>query len=271
MNNINTYTKPLEKFPNKEWAIIAPISLSKVLNDQSPENIKETLYDLLPKVKTPGISVSILHTTSLYGKFDWDYRKWERITEQTNRTLINSLSTEVTKPLAINMNYLQFINRSQLRLLALVDIEWCFNKLSDIYENDSEFQELMKLDCQECNRELSNEQINFFLEEHLITTLVSRNKIIISQTLVQNPKWQLRMYPGAPLRHQVYMMQKRIWLGSPNYKNWIQQYEYSWYNSENKLMYDMSKIDLDTYKRDIWELDEKIYNWNQNPQQKLDF
>lgn len=245
------YTKPLEKFPTKEGTLILPISLSKVQNEQEAEIVRDMLYDCLSKIKKPGVSASVVYTTSLYWKCNWDHSKRERITENYHRQLINSLEQSTNNPIAINMQYLQFINRSQLRLFSNIDFDSKFKQLQEIFDKDTEFQDHMKTDAQDFWRDLSPEQRDFFLEEHLMSTLVSKNKIIVSQPLVPNPKRQLRWYPWAPLRHQVYMMQKNIGAWNPDFNKLTQQYEYSRYDYKDKLLYDMSKINLDSYKREI--------------------
>jgi hypothetical protein len=79
-------------------------------------------------------------------------------------------------------------------------------------------------------------------------TLIAKNKVKIHQQHVPDPRWQLRCYPWAPLRHQVYMIQKGLVWWPYDTKNRHQAYEYSRYDHKQKLLYDMTKINVDYYE-----------------------
>ena len=99
-------------------------------------------------------------------------------------------------------------------------------------------------DAQYCKRELTDEQLNFFLEEHFMLYLISKGKVILPNEYIQGrEKWILWCYPGKPLKGQIYVYQKNplnIELSENPYQN-------CFYDLESKKLIDFMRIDLDTY------------------------
>jgi hypothetical protein len=146
-------------------------------------------------VRKPGVSASFIFGDALYQQFDGNYQKRQNITENTCQALINELSAVPDEKIPLDMSYVQFLTRSQMRLFAQLNIHKHFCILQELYDKDTQFQAYMKADCEGFGRELTDAQRDFFLEEHLLMTLIAKNKVKIHQQHVPDPRWQLRCYP----------------------------------------------------------------------------
>jgi len=130
-------------------------------------------------------------------------------------------------------------------LLDTDKFSYYFNALKETYNKDKQFQEYMSWDAKMTKRELNENQINFFLEEHLLLYLIVKGKVPLKNEFVQGKeKWVLNCYPGKPLWGQMYL-HKENFFELENLKN---KYENSWYDLEEKKLYDFERVDLETIK-----------------------
>jgi len=125
------------------------------------------------------------------------------------------------------------------------DFSNLFEQLKTIYKEDKLFQKYLKDDCDIFEKEIDQNQENFFLEESLMFYLLSKNKVKLPNEYIENnQKWILFCYPGNPLKNTVYLYQldpfKLDWKENP--------YQNSFYNLEDKKLIDYSRVDLDSYQ-----------------------
>lgn len=265
-NHKNIYAKIIDRLPRSKGALVFPISLAKMVWDQSASALKDTLYDLLPKIPVPWVSANFVYGTELYQRATNSVEeslRYTNLSEQYHRWLIKTLnkSPEDFYQQPLDIEYFQYMQRSQLRLLTTADLLYVMNSMQEIFDIDTELQEHMQQDAIDCWRELTTAQRDFFLEETIILGFIAKHKLKIPQNRVANPNRHLIAYPWAPIRHHIYMMQR--WYISLDYQNknmlsysynpkrLCQPFEYSWYDHKSKLLYDMSKIDLNNYEKVI--------------------
>jgi len=126
---------------------------------------------------------------------------------------------------------------------------YTFEKLKKIYKKDKLFQKYLKEDFKDLkNKKLKfdNNQIEFFLEEHLMIYLISKGQMQLENKFINgHEKWILIAYPGKPPKALIYIYQKNFFKISNN-KN---KYENSWYDLSGKKLYDFDNIDLKTYSQ----------------------
>lgn len=134
---------------------------------------------------------------------------------------------------------------NQLYLSYRGDFNSDFHLIKKWYQEDMEFQKYLQEDAIHCDgRTLSDSQINFFLEEHLMLYLISKKQVTLPNEYVQGrEKWVLWCYPGVPLKWQIYLYQKNP-LKLESVENIYQNH---FYNLESKKLIDFTKIDLKTY------------------------
>jgi len=117
-------------------------------------------------------------------------------------------------------------------------------KLYKIYQEDNIFQMLLEKDCNTFGKELTENQIFFFLEEHLMMYFIAKRKVELKNEYVPHHDRVLISYPGKPPRHLVYMMQKNFF----NLTDEHNIYAQNRYDLTEKKLYDFTKIDLDSYE-----------------------
>lgn len=124
------------------------------------------------------------------------------------------------------------------------DFDNLLRELKRVYDKDLKFQELVKKDCETFDREMEENQINFFLEEWLMFYLLTKNKVQISNDFIENKQeWILMCYPGNPLRGHVYLYQ----LNPFNFEWNENPYQNAFYNLDTQQLIDFDNVDLNTY------------------------
>ena len=84
-------------------------------------------------------------------------------------------------------------------------------------------------------------QIDFFLEEHLMAHLITKGQVSLYNKFIDGREnWILLAYPDKPPKALTYLYQKDF-LKLDNPKN---VYQDSWYDLEEKKLYDHHKINL---------------------------
>ena len=233
-----------------------PISLSRIANAQSAKMYFETYIPHISpsKILTPTIWANFCYSDMLY-----------MYSDQPATTLKKKYMSEIYKHKNESKKYLgkpqvhlwktpkdasyyipnsfSFDSWTSLYLWYEWDFPFILKRLYDIYQNDSVFQNYLEADCKDNDKLITNDQIMFFLEKHLMMYLISRMKTHLINLYVPNYDWILQSYPGKPLRHQIYIFQQDFF-GLGTSRN---VYADSWYDLWQCILYDMSKIDLKTY------------------------
>ncbi len=119
-----------------------------------------------------------------------------------------------------------------------------FQDFKKLYMKDKLFQKYLKEDAEYCNRELTPEQIGFFLEEHFILYQISKKRFVLPNEYVNGrERWVLWCYPGKPLKGEIYVYQQNPLKLSASENI----YENCRYDLESKKLIDLNRIDLETY------------------------
>lgn len=231
--------------------------MSRIANAQSPSMYFE---DYLPylntgKIQDPSINVHFCYTTDLYYQYSSGYLATNRA-KFTAESIKHKKECEkhISKPLnsphggrQLSIHYAKklfnFYSWFDLYLSYAGDFIVELGKLKKIYYTDELFQTYLKEDCLFSNKEVSEEQILFFLEEHMMSYFIAKMQIHLRHAHNEPTDWVLIAYPWVPLKHHVYIMQQNFWdlPVSGNY------YEDKRYDLTNKILRDLQKIDLATY------------------------
>lgn len=127
--------------------------------------------------------------------------------------------------------------------LGTKDFGLKIREIRSIYKNDKKFQKYLKQDARHDNKDLNENNINFYLEEHLFFYLILNNELEIYNPYVQNrQKWTLFCYPGKPPKAQVYLHQLNPFKLESN-----NLYAASQYDLEDQKLYEFDRIDLHTW------------------------
>ena len=243
----------INKFPPYEGMLVFPISMSRIGNDSqsaktywkyiehfNPSKIDKTK----PKAKVGAIFI--------YTDFLYLYSTQKANILKSN--FMNSMhqhKNSFTKIISGHPNFIHHSVSYKVWSQFYIDNEkfiFLFEKLKLIYKKDKQLQEYIKYDFDKLNnkkRTLDQNQINFFLEEHIMVYLISKKQMKLENEFINGKeKWVLLCYPGKPLKAQIYLHQKNFFKlkADDNY------YQDCWYDLVEKKLYDFNKIDLKTFQ-----------------------
>jgi hypothetical protein len=234
----------IKNLPNQEGIVLFPLSMSKLNNGSSPQELlKEAYYFLRKKIIYPTVGMNFV-----YGDFIYLYSNEKagslkkKFTEMIWGHSNALMSLIVKKRMDFQIQHaFSYMTWSQLYLLSK-DFYIKFEKIRELYNNDPLFQKYAKMDAKDFGKKLDDNQINFFLEENILFYLMLKGQIKLPNEYIQKrEKWLLIAYPGNPIRSLVYLFQKNFFK-LPR----VQIYE-GWYNLETKLFVDFEDVDLETY------------------------
>ena len=239
------------KMPTWTWLLWFPISISNIPNKQDPLKCLEYVEIFSTKSheerRDNWIGVHFSYTDFLYLYNDSSTASVKNKYMNMELNHKNGVLNLLKKDKKYSLGFFSFGVWNQLYL----DIKWglhfpeLLRDLRKIYDNDQLFQKYMKEDAKLFGKELDENQINFFLEEHLMVYLVNKWMIWFPQNdfIRDRQDWILMCYPGTMLKHLAYILQKNFFkLENP--KN---IYEDCLYDTNKRLLYDVSRLDLETY------------------------
>lgn len=246
----------INKFKPGKWILRFPISMARIDNAQSP---KAYFEDYIPyitpsKILTATIGVNFCYGERLYMRSDEPANILKKkytwaISKHKNESIKYIYKPHInlwksSKDATYYVPYaFAFDTWSSLYFGSERDFGSDFGEILKIYNNDQLFQKYLKEDCDACGKEVTENQIMFFLEEHLLMYFVAKRKIQLKNDYIPGHDRVLLCYPWKPLKHQIYIMQQNFFKLSDD-KN---IYANSRYDLEQKKIYDMSKIDLGIY------------------------
>jgi hypothetical protein len=106
-------------------------------------------------------------------------------------------------------------------------------------KEDPELRRLLKIDLN--GRSYTEANINFFLEEIVVSHLITEQFVDLPVTLARPDEWRLMCYPGTTILSQVYVYQQNI---LEKNKNCINEYRGAMYNFKDKILEVFSDIKL---------------------------
>jgi hypothetical protein len=234
----------INKLPKDEGLLIFPLSMSRLLNAHSPiKIIKDLQFFSEKKASIPKIGVNFVYTDFLYlNSNEKSSTLKEKFTEMIWQHSNGLKKTIFKHKYEFQIQHaFSYMTWSQLYLLSSDFINY-FKKFKEIYQNDKLLQKYIREDIKTFNQKINENQINFFLEENLLTYLIIKGQLKLPNEFIQGyEKWVLVCYLGNPIKSFVYLFQKNFFK-LPK----IQPYE-GLYNLETKKFIDFDNVDLETY------------------------
>lgn len=237
--------------PKGMWLLWFGISISNIQTKQLPGKCFEHIEIFWNKPDTQridnGIGAHFSYTDFLYLYNQASTSEVKNKYMQLEIEHKNGFIKLLKRNKKYSEGFFSFGVRNQLYL----DIKWglqfpeMLRELRKIYDKDKLFQKYMLEDAQLFGKALDENQIHFFLEEHLMIYLGIKWMISFHQNdyIKDRQDWILFCYPWVMMKHAAYMMQKNFF----NLENKKNIYENCWYNLEKKILYDVSRLDLETY------------------------
>lgn len=243
---MNTYFD-INKFP-KDWGLLVfPVSMGRIAHGQHQKHYIEWLELFLDKISSNQVGAHFLYSDALYMNFETDAYKTKNAFAQASVSHKQGLMRLVGK------NYKKFQIESAFSFQSWFQMYLShpdfFARLAEvrrIYDNDAEFQKQVSLDAKEHNRELTQNQISFYLEEHLFWYLLTNRELhLVNEFVGHREQWILPCYPGPAPRGQIYLFQ----LDPLKINNNLNPYK-GQYDLEKRVFIDYTKTDLETYNVD---------------------
>ncbi len=246
----------INKFPKGYGILLFPISIARIDNrtGQDPQQCLEYVEHFSPsKVSEPKIGLNVVYGDYLY------LHSQERASDLKQRfmNLVLRHKNAFQKIIKKNSKNFQIQHAfsyqvwNSLYLNYDGDFGSDFRKFKKVYEKDELFQKYLSQDTEYANRELTEDQVNFFLEEFLLLYLISKGKISLPNEYVQGrEKWILWCYPGVPMKGQAYTYQ----INFLNLNTSENPYQNHSYDLAAKKLIDYMKIDLEKYNYSYTDL-----------------
>jgi hypothetical protein len=229
----------------KDWGILwFPISMARISTGQRANDCIKWLDFFKDKVEDPKVGINFVYCDFLYLNSNEPAKKLkEKFMAEiiSHRNGLKKLIFKKRKEYQIQHAF-HFETWGNLYLELDGDFNYLLKEIKELYKKDKLFQKYVKEDVKFFNRKLDQNQISFFLEEHLMAYLVLFKKCKFRNEYVQGrEKWVLLAYPGIPPKAQIYLIQKNPFKFKTD-NSFVGNYDLS----KNKF-YDYSRVSLDSW------------------------
>ncbi|MDQ5957158.1 MAG: uncharacterized protein QG614_133 [Patescibacteria group bacterium] len=235
----------ISKLPQEEGIIFWGISMNRIGNEQSAKKCFEYLKFIDTKIKrTDGIGMVTWYSDYLYFLSD---EKAHVLRDRYKELMMQHKHGFLDLILKDNVwikKAFSFYTFGQVILDNSEIYKSAYDKIYNIYKNDVTFQEYVDFDCKKGNHGLEEKEKIFILEEIVTIYLAAKGQLNFNNRFIQGTEqWVLQLYPGRSLKSEIYLFQLNpLKLFNPKNK-----FENSFYDLKHKVLYDYTRIDIDTF------------------------
>lgn len=239
----------INKLSPEEGIIVFPISMSRISTSQTAEKCWEYLQHFNPeKIAAPLVGLNFLYTEGLYMNLDTNKsaNNMKNSYAEAMLTHKNAFENIIKKHLTKEIQIPQaFFYMSWFQLyLSVKEFRSKFLALKKFAEEDDKLLSYLQEDADYAKKELTKEQINFFLEEHLVLMLLLKRLVKLpNDYILGREKWILNAYPGKPPKALAYLFQ----VNPLQLKGENNRYDATQYDLESKRLYEFGRLDLDSW------------------------
>lgn len=230
----------INKLPSDGY-IVFPLSMNRLNNEQNADNVYGLIEFFEKKISTVGIDGIFLYTNGLY------YNNTEsalEVRKRTNGQMLshkNAVLNKVIKNKKFIPQSMHFLPWDYI-ILNSPNYQEFFQILLKLKDKDKKFRRLLIEGLKE--REENEANINFLLEEIVVTHLIRQKMIEFPRTLVKQDKFRLIVYPGSYLKADLYQWKNKILPQNETANNKINPFYASQYNSAEKVLYNFDELSL---------------------------
>lgn len=236
----------INKLPAEKGLLVFALSMANLQTKQNAAKCLEALRSFSPdKISKPLVGANFIYSDYLYL---YSKKPAPELKESFMHQIINHKNS-LQK--LIEKNHLDFQIQHAFSFMVwnqlyvgTKNFNELFISVKEIFLKDKLFQKYMSEDCALFQREMEENQINFFLEESLMAYLLAKNQIILPNNFIENnQKWILLCYSGRPIKSMIYLAKlnpfKLDWSENP--------YQNAFYDLESKQLIKYEDVDLETY------------------------
>lgn len=234
----------INKLPTDGYLVL-PLSMSRLGDEkgQSPEECYKVIEYFENKVSQVGIDFLFLYTNGLYFNNDEPALSVRKKTTQQmvdhKNGLLKLLKTKKKYiPQAAHFIPWDFV------ILNSPQFSEYYQTLLRLKGSDEKFKTALKEDLN--GRDPTEANINFLIEEIVVTHLIRQKLIEFPKTLVKLDKFRLIIYPGTYLRADLYQWQKKALPQPENLKEHSNLYYASQYDFTKKCINNFDALQRST-------------------------
>ncbi len=234
----------INKLPATWGILVFPISMSRIENSQSASSCFEYIKIFDDKYKEPKVGAQFIYTEGLYMNFE------ERAYETKNKFAQRMVNHKqgLQKLIAKNFHHYQIANAFNFEAwfqmyLSHPDFFSVVAQAKMLYDTDTLFQKYVAEDSRVMERELTSQQLNFLIEEHVFSYLLLNRQLRLQNEYINGrEEWLLLCYPGKPLLSEIYFYQKDILKINTDTNPYKGHYDLT-----QKRFYNFNEIDLENF------------------------
>lgn len=236
----------INKLPAEKGLMIFPISMSRIDTGQDPKHCLDFIDIFSPsKISAPYVGLNFIYTDFLYLFSDKKAKDLKRLFIDEMLKHKNAMQKNLKK------RHQQYQIQNAFNYQTWSDLYLDTKKykqryldLRHVYNSDPLFQKYLKEDAERMGQNIDENQIEFFLEEHLLIYLFVKGETRLRNDYIKDhQEWVLICYPGVPMKHHIYLHHLNLF----NLDNSKNKYQNCWYDLTAKKLYDFDRLDLETW------------------------
>lgn len=228
----------------KNGYLIFPLSMSRLSNAQAPSLLYEFLKFFETKIKVISLDVIFLYTNDLYLSV-------EGRAIEIRKKVLHQMINHKTEFLSILFGERKYVPS------AFHFLPWDYavlnsERFSELHaslvkakKENKGFQEALLRDLKKAGREETDANINFLIEEIIVSHLLAQKEIPLPHTLTIPDGYRLICYPGNPLFSWVYAYQNNLVPKRTDLPEGHLLFARSFYNIDNKILIDFDSTNLE--------------------------
>ncbi len=200
----------INKFPMDWGLIIMPISMSRIATGQSAQKCIEFVLSLNEKIVEPKVGLNFVYSDFLYLSSDEkasDLKELFMIETIKHKNAMQKLIKKNPRNLQIQQAF-TYQTWNDL-YINTKDFDGNLRAIRKFYKEDAGFKKYIEEDIAHHGRKVTENQINFFIEEHLMMYLLLYKQVNLRNEFVTGrEEWIIEVYPGMPPKALIYLFQK---------------------------------------------------------------
>lgn len=228
---------------SKDGYLIFPLSMSRLANALSGREIYNFLEFFAQKIRMISIDVIFLYTNDLYLNSD--------------DTALGVRKKTLNQMVGHKEEFLNILYKDRKYIpQAFHFLPWDFailngtgfnekkQRLLGMVAEDTRFRKTVQTDLSSQGRNESEANINFLLEEIVVTHMLTNKSIPLPHTLTQPDGWRLICYPGNPITSLSYTYSHKLLPSETGLSEPQSLFTHSFYNMQEKLLLDLESSDV---------------------------
>lgn len=221
--------------------VIFPLSMSRLANAQSAEELYKFLQFFDTKISKISIDVVFLYTNDLYLNSD------EKAVDLRQKSL-NQMLYHKEKFMSLVLKDKKYVPATfhfipwDYTILNSEDFSGIKSALLKARETDSGFQEALLSDLSRMGKEVTETNYSFLIEEIAVSYLLSQKRITLPHTLATAGGWRLICYPGTPNDSWVYTYAHKVLPYRQDMSNQDNLFSHSLYDINERILIDFDQL-----------------------------